>query len=69
MAAQSGLLGQLAGLSAAQVEYIQSKLTGAENSAYTRFTDQRNYALQVAQNAQAQSNWEKEYKLLKKKKK
>ena len=44
-AAQAGLLAQKAGLNAAQAEYIQSKLTGAENSAYSQFTDQRDFLL------------------------
>lgn len=48
-AAQAGFLAQQAGLSAAQAEYIQEKLTGAENSAYSRFQDYRNFMLSLTQ--------------------
>jgi hypothetical protein len=48
-AAQAGFLAQQAGLSAARAEYIQTKLTGAENSAYSRWTDNRNFLLSLNQ--------------------
>jgi len=40
---QAGFLSQQAQLGASQADYIQNKLSGAENSAYSRFTDQRNF--------------------------
>jgi len=46
-ASQAGFLAQQAGLSAAQAEYIQQKLTGAENSAYSRWQDNRNFLLSL----------------------
>ena len=51
-AAQAGMLAQQAGLSSAQAEYIQQKLSGAENSEYSRFVDQRNYSLNLYQQQQ-----------------
>ena len=48
-AAQAGMLAQQAGLSAAQAEYIQQKLSGADNSEYSKFTDQRNFMLGLTQ--------------------
>ena len=45
-AQQAGFLAQKAGLSASQAEYIQNKLSGAENSAYSRFIDERSYQFQ-----------------------
>ena len=35
----------VSGLNAAQAEYIQSKLSGAEGSAYSRFKDERDFFL------------------------
>lgn len=38
---------QQAMLAAEKTQFIQDKLTGAENSAYSRWTDQRNFTLQA----------------------
>lgn len=55
-AAQAGFLAQQAGLSASQAEYIQQKLTGAENSAYSRWQDNRNFMMSLTQAQQDQLN-------------
>jgi hypothetical protein len=46
-AAQYGNYAQQAQLAAEKTQFIQDKLTGAENSAYSRWTDQRNFSLQA----------------------
>jgi len=48
-AAQAEFLAQQAGLSAAQAEYVQQKLTGVENSAYSRWQDNRNFLMGLNQ--------------------
>jgi len=48
-ASQAGFLAQQAGLSASQAEYVQQRLTGAENSAYSRWSDNRNFLMGLNQ--------------------
>ena len=60
-AAQAGMLAQKAGLSAAQAEYIQQKLTGVENSAYSRFTDNRNFLLSLSTEERNQLESDREF--------
>lgn len=60
-AAQAGFLAQQAGLSAAQAEYIQQKLSGAENSAYSRFNDERGFKLNLQQANQDQANADRQF--------
>lgn len=53
-ATQAGFLAQKAGLNAQQAEYVQQKLSGAENSAYSRFQDNRNFLLSLSQEQRRQ---------------
>ena len=48
-AAQAGFAAQQAGLSAAQAEYVQQKLSGASDSAYSKFQDNRNFMMGLNQ--------------------
>lgn len=48
-AADFSNLGQQAAMQAEKNQFITDKLTGAENSAYSRWTDQRNFSFQALQ--------------------
>jgi len=48
-AEQAGFLAQQAGLSAAQAQYVQQRLTESESSAYARFVDNRNFMMSLNQ--------------------
>lgn len=48
-ASQAGFLAQKAGLNAQQAQYVQEKLSGTENSAYSRYQDNRNFLLSLSQ--------------------
>lgn len=60
-ASQAGFLAQQAGLSAAQAEYVQEKLSGQENSAYSRFVDNRNFLLSLTQEQRRQLESDREF--------
>ena len=64
---QTGILAEKAGLSSQRAEYIADKLTGTENSAYTRFINERTYLRSVFESDRSFELQEEQFDLTKEK--